>query len=70
MKNILTICLATILIISADDAFAAKRAKVRRQNDPQKELKDKLNNYFTSYRPSGQVTRSAAQKKPPKITTI
>ena len=47
MKNILTICLATILIISADDAFAAKRAKVRRQNDPQKELKDKLNNYFT-----------------------
>ena len=63
MKNILTICLAAILMISADDAFAAKRAKVRRQNDPQKELKDKLNQYFISYRPSGQLVRSSAHLK-------
>ena len=61
MRNTLTICIAAILLMAADNALAARKAKVRRQNDPQKELKDKLNNYFTSYRPaSGQIIRSSA----------
>ena len=60
MRNTLTICLAALLLMAADNAFAVRRVKLRRQNDPQKELKDKLNNYFTAYRPSGQVIRTSA----------
>ena len=61
MRKTLTICIAAILLMAADNALAVRKLKVRRQKDPQKELKDKLNNYFTSYRPSsGQIIRSSA----------
>ena len=60
MRRFLTVCLTTMLLFSANSAFAARKVKVKLPPDPQKELKDKLNRYFTDYRPLGQLVRSAA----------
>ena len=61
MRRILTVCLSTLLLFSADTAFAARKVKTKVPPDPQKELKDKLNRYFNGYSTLGQTTRTAAR---------
>ena len=61
MRRILTVCLSTLLLLSADTAFAARKVKTKVPPDPQKELKDKLNRYFNGYSTLGQTTRTAAR---------
>ena len=57
------VSLALFTLLSADPASAARRPRIKTPVDPQKELKDKINRYFTGYRKSGQLLRSPARLK-------
>ena len=59
MRKTVAICLTLLLLFSADTLRAAKKAQ--KVPDPQKELKDKINKYLSSYRPDGQRVRSASR---------
>ena len=59
MRKTVAICLTLLLLFSADTLRAAKKAQ--KSLDPQKELKDKINRYLSSYRSDGQRVRSASR---------
>ena len=62
MKKTLTIALTLLLLLSADNMEAARR-RVVKPIDPQKELKDKLNRYFSGYTVSSQKLRNHSKLK-------
>lgn len=59
MRRFLVICLISSIYLSALSLPAAR--KTQRSAAPQRELKERLNRYFSSYRPNEQRIRSASR---------